>query len=40
VDRDDPVTEMIARTIVQIAQTGVYDSAQLSAAAIKELGIP
>jgi hypothetical protein len=40
VDRDDPITEMIARTIVEIAQTGVHDPAQLSAMAIKEIGIP
>jgi hypothetical protein len=25
VDRDDPITEMIARKIVEIAQTGVHD---------------
>jgi hypothetical protein len=40
VDRDDPITEMIARKIVEIAQTGVHDPAQLSAIAIKEIGIP
>jgi hypothetical protein len=40
VDRDDPITEMIARKIVEIAQTGVHDPAQLSAMAIKEIGIP
>jgi hypothetical protein len=38
-DRDDPLTEMIARTIIKIAQTGVHDAAQLSALAIKELEI-
>ena len=40
VDRDDPITEMIARTIVEMAQTGVHDPAQLSAMAIKEIRIP
>jgi len=40
VDRDDPITEMIARKIVEIAQTGVQDPAQLSAMAIKEIGVP
>jgi hypothetical protein len=40
VDRDDHITEMIARKIVEIAQTGVHDPAQLSAMAIKEIGIP
>ena len=38
-DRDDPLTEMIAKTIIKIAQTGVHDSAQLSAMAIKQLGV-
>ena len=40
VDRDDPITEMIARKIVEIAQTGIHDPAELSAIAIKEIGIP
>jgi hypothetical protein len=35
-DRDDPLTEMIAK---KIAQTGVHDAAQLSAPAIKQLGV-
>jgi len=34
VDRDDPLTEMIAKTIIKIARTGVHDPAQLSALAI------
>ena len=38
-DRDDPLTEMIAKTIIKIALTGVHDAAQLSALAIKELEI-
>jgi len=38
-DRDDPLTEMIATTIIKIAQTGVRDAAQISALAIKELGV-
>ncbi|HET9321619.1 MAG TPA: hypothetical protein VFO27_17640 [Bryobacteraceae bacterium] len=38
-DRDDPLTEMIAKTIIKIAQTGVDDPAQISALAIKELEI-
>jgi hypothetical protein len=40
VDRNDPITEMIARKIIEIAQTGVQDPAQLSELAIKEIGIP
>jgi len=38
-DRDYPLTEMIAKTIIKIAQTGVHDAAQLSALAIKQLGV-
>ncbi|WP_213290499.1 hypothetical protein [Bradyrhizobium sp. sGM-13] len=38
-DRDDPLTEMIAKMIIKIAQTGLYDPAQLPALAIKELGV-
>ena len=38
-DRDDPLTEMVAKTIIKIAQTGVNDAAQLSALTIKQLGV-
>ena len=38
-DRDDPLTEMIAKKIIKIAQTGVRDPAQISALAIKELEV-
>ena len=38
-DREDPLTEMIAKQIIKIARTGVHDAAQLSALAIAELRI-
>jgi hypothetical protein len=38
-DRDDPLTEIIAKTIINIARTGVHDAAQLSALTIKQLGV-
>jgi len=38
-DRNDPVTELIAKKIIKIAQTGVKDPAEISARAIKELGV-
>jgi hypothetical protein len=38
-DRDDPLTEMVAKTIIKIAQAGVNDPAQLSAVAIIQLGV-
>ena len=38
-DRNNPLTEMIAKKIIKIAQTGVHNAAQLSALAIAELRI-
>jgi hypothetical protein len=38
-DGDDPLTEMIAKKIIKIAQTGIKDPAQISALVIKELEI-
>ncbi|WP_312015504.1 hypothetical protein [Bradyrhizobium manausense] len=39
VDRKDPLAEMLAKKIIEIAQTGVKDPAQISDMAIKELGV-
>ncbi|WP_024518070.1 hypothetical protein [Bradyrhizobium sp. Tv2a-2] len=36
--RSDPITELVARKIIEIAQTGVRDAHELAAMAIKELG--
>jgi hypothetical protein len=36
-DRDDPLTEMIAKKVIKVAQTGMKDPAKISAQAIKEL---
>jgi hypothetical protein len=33
-DRDDPLTELIAKNVINIAQTGVHDVMQLSCLAI------
>jgi hypothetical protein len=38
-DRDDPLGEMIAKTIIKIAQTGVHDAAQISTLTIKQIGV-
>jgi hypothetical protein len=40
VDRNDPITQLVAKKIIEVGQTGLKDSAQISARAIKELGIP
>ncbi len=37
-DRGAPLTEVIAKKIIEIGQTGVRDPAQISLLAIKELG--
>lgn len=37
VDRNDPIAEMIAKKIIEIAQTGVQDPVQISELAIREL---
>jgi hypothetical protein len=40
VDRNDPLTELVARKIIQIGGIGIDDPIQLSRRAIKELGLP
>ena len=39
-DRADPVTEIIAKKIIEVAQTGERDPLRIRARAISELGIP
>ena len=39
VDRGDPLAELLAKKIIEIAQTGVREPADISAQAIKEIGI-
>ena len=39
-DRSDPITELVARKIVEISQTGVRDPQQLSQLAVEDLGTP
>jgi hypothetical protein len=40
IERSDPITELVAKKIIEVAQTGLRDPAKISAQAIKELGIP
>lgn len=40
VDRDDPITEIIAQKVIEIGQTGLRDPSQISTQAFKELGRP
>jgi hypothetical protein len=37
---DGHLTEIVAKKILEVSQTGVNDSAQLSKLAIKALGVP
>lgn len=39
-DRDDAVTELLARKIIETARTGEHDPARICAQALKELGLP
>lgn len=39
-DRNDPITEIVAKKIIEISRTGLRDPAQICARAVKELGIP
>ncbi|QHO71332.1 hypothetical protein ACH79_00455 [Bradyrhizobium sp. CCBAU 051011] len=40
VDRGDPLAELLAKKIVEVAQTGIREPADISAQAVKEIGIP
>jgi hypothetical protein len=39
VDRNDPITEMVAKKIIELGQRGVRDAQQLAELAAKELGV-
>jgi hypothetical protein len=39
-DRDDPITEIVAKRIIEAAQTGLRDPDSLCATAIKDLRVP
>jgi hypothetical protein len=38
-DRQDPITELVAKKIIEIAQLGESDPARIREQALKELGI-
>jgi hypothetical protein len=39
VDRSDPITNIVAKKIIEVGQRGVRDPEQLSSLALKELGV-
>jgi hypothetical protein len=40
VDRNDPLTELLARNIIEVGATDVHNPAEIANEAIKKLGIP
>ncbi len=38
-DRSDPITEIVAKKIIEIAQTGIRDSTRLGRLALADIGI-
>ena len=40
VNRNDPITEIVAKKIIEIAQTGERSSLRIRARALADLGIP
>jgi hypothetical protein len=39
-DRNDPLTELIAKKIIEIGQTDLKDPAAICGRAVEELGLP
>jgi len=39
-DRTDPVTEIVAKKIIEVTRSGEHDPPRICARALKELGIP
>jgi len=39
-DRNAPLTELIAKKIIEIGQTGLKDLAEICGLAVEELGLP
>ena len=38
VDRTDPIAELVAQKVIEVAQAGVWDPIQISKLAVKALG--
>jgi hypothetical protein len=39
-NRSDPITEMLAKKIIGLAQTGIRDSVRLRRLTLQEIGVP
>ncbi len=40
VDRDDPLTEIVAKKVIKLGLDGVRDPAEIARAVIEDLGLP
>ena len=40
VDRDDPVCEIVARKVIEIARAGAHDPKEIARLTAKQLGVP
>jgi len=38
-DRSDPITDLIAKKVIEVAQTGMRDPAQIGQLALEEIGM-
>lgn len=38
VDRNDPVTEIVARKVIEVGQSGITDPAQIASRTVESLG--
>jgi len=39
-ERDDPVTQIVAKKVFEVVQTGIEDPAEISQLVIRQLGLP
>jgi hypothetical protein len=39
VDRNDPLTEIVARKVIEIGATGIGDATEIAEIAVKQLGM-
>jgi hypothetical protein len=39
VDRNDPITEIVARKVIEVGRSGITDPAQLAVTVVKSLGL-
>ncbi len=39
VDRNDPVTEIVAKKVIQLARAGITDRAEICRRVVRELGV-